>query len=271
MATLYLDRANLSLRHEPGALALYDNGRRVRSVPLGLLERVVVHGDVALGSGLLARLAEADVGVLVLSRRHAARRAQLLGRPHADVCVRLAQFRAFEDAPVRLGFARLVVAAKLAAQRRLLVRARMRRADARRPLVAAIAALDRIAQGVGEAADVVALVGLEGAAAAAYFPALCCLFPPSLEFHGRNRRPPRDPVNACLSLAYTLLHADAAQAAWTVGLDPLLGFLHEPAWGRESLAADLVEPLRPHVDEWVWDLFRRRVLRDDHFVRDKGC
>ena len=55
-----------------------------------------------------------------------------------------------------------------------------------------------------------------------------------------------------------------------VGLDPLLGFLHVPDRWRESLALDLVEPLRPHIDEWVWRAFADRRLRKEHFSREKG-
>ncbi|MBU1664742.1 MAG: CRISPR-associated endonuclease Cas1 [Gammaproteobacteria bacterium] len=115
---------------------------------------------------------------------------------------------------------------------------------------------------------IASLRGLEGAAARAYFQGLAALFPPALEFNGRNRRPPRDPVNACLSLGYTLLHFDAVRACHLAGLDPLLGFYHRPSFGRESLASDLIEPLRPHLDRQVWHLFRDRTLRDDHFSRD---
>ena len=113
--------------------------------------------------------------------------------------------------------------------------------------------------------------GLFAAGAAAYFGAFARLFPESLGCTGRNRRPPRDPVNAALSLGYTLLHNEAVRAAHRAGLDPLLGFFHEPALGRESLACDLMEPLRPRLDRWVWWLFRERVVREHHFVADKGA
>ena len=115
------------------------------------------------------------------------------------------------------------------------------------------------------------LNGIEGAAAAAYFAAFTQVFPPSLGFTGRNRRPPRDPVNAALSLAYTLLHFEAVQACWMNGLDPYVGFYHEPAHRRESLAADLIEPLRVHIDRWVWRLFADRDLRVEDFVHDNGA
>jgi CRISPR-associated protein Cas1 len=97
------------------------------------------------------------------------------------------------------------------------------------------------------------------------------LFAPELNFSGRNRRPPRDPVNACLSLGYTLLHFDAVRAAHAAGLDALLGFYHRPAVGRESLACDLIEPIRPLVDDWLWTQFSERHLRSEHFSDDRGA
>ncbi|HNC68572.1 MAG TPA: CRISPR-associated endonuclease Cas1, partial [Thauera aminoaromatica] len=169
-----------------------------------------------------------------------------------------------------------LVRTKLHRQRRLLDYARGERPDARKPLCDALATLDaidaRLAATSGSDDEATArLRGAEGAAARAYFGGLCALFAPALGFTGRNRRPPRDPVNACLSLAYTLLHFDAVRAAHVAGLDPLLGFYHRPAFGRESLASDLIEALRPQADAWVWEQFRSRALREDQFTSDKGA
>lgn len=94
------------------------------------------------------------------------------------------------------------------------------------------------------------------------------MLPESLGFTGRNRRPPRDPANAVLSLGYTLLHFEAVRACHAAGLDPMIGFFHELEFGRESLAADLIEPLRPRVDAWAWELFRHQVLRTEDFRRE---
>jgi CRISPR-associated protein Cas1 len=78
-------------------------------------------------------------------------------------------------------------------------------------------------------------------------------------------------VNACLSLVYTLVHFEAARTAHTAGMDPFVGFFHETAFGRESLACDLIEPIRPLADAWVWEMFRSRALRPEHFSVDKGA
>ena len=152
-------------------------------------------------------------------------------------------------------------------------KAREQRTDKRRVWSRTIERLDELQARVEDSTDasISTMLGFEGAAAAAYFEGFRALFAPSLGFEGRRRRPPKDPVNACLSLGYTLLHSDAVFACHAAGLDPLLGLYHEPAFGRESLASDAMEPLRPHVDQWVWQMFRTRTLTPAAFHSDKGA
>ncbi len=273
MSTLVLDKPELELRCDGAALALYEGGERRGTVPLALLERVVLLGSrIRLDSGVLARLGEAGVALAVLGRRGGQRLALALGPRHNDAALRLAQCAAALDAQTSLAYARDLIRAKLRAQRRTLTRMLATRADCRKPLTDALGALADIEASLAVAADAAAIRGCEGAAAAAHFRALAAVFPPSLGFCGRNRRPPRDPVNAALSLGYTLLHFDAVRACHVAGLDPLIGFYHRAAFGRESLACDLIEPLRPRLDEWVWDRFRGRTLREDHFATSAaGC
>lgn len=271
MGTLYLDRRNLSLRLDGKRLVIEEPDARPRGVPLALLERVVMQGQVHFDSGVLAALAEQGTSVVCLSARHSRRTAILLGPGHGDARRRLAQYQLTFDPAARLALAKALIAGKLQAQLRLLDLAQEQRPDARKPLHDGLAAIRGLLPVLTEVGDLAAVLGLEGAGAAAYYAALTALFPPALNFTGRNRRPPRDPVNACLSLGYTLLHFEAVRAAYGAGLDPLLGFFHEPAYGRESLACDLIEPLRPRLDGWVWGLFRERWLRVEDFVVDKGA
>jgi CRISPR-associated protein Cas1 len=286
MATLYLDRKGLALDVEANSLTVRlaspgsprGSGARgwgavATRIPLAPLERVVVHGEATLSTRVLAALWRHDVGLLLLSGRHSEATARLVGRPHDDAMLRLEQYRRALDETVCRGAARRIVAAKLAAEARLLARARDLRPDRRKPLADALATLDRVRARLadpGETLEREILVGLEGAGAAAYFRAYASLFPESLGFARRRRRPPPDPVNAALSLGYTLMFHEAVREAQVVGLDPMIGFLHVPERGRESLACDLVEPLRPHVEEWVWRAFAERRLRGEHFSREKG-
>ena len=260
MGTLYLDRKGLSLALKYGQLQIREPGGPVQGIPVRLLERVVLQGNIAMDSTVLTGLADQGADVLMLSGRHSRRLAVVLGKGHGDARRRLAQYRLHHQHDQRLAWTQRLIQAKLLGQRSLLRHALSLRPDRRRPLQAGISQLSENLVRLAQAHHLDGARGYEGSGAAAYFSAFCQLFPGSLNFHGRNRRPPRDPVNAGLSLGYTLLHFEAITACHRAGLDPLIGFLHEPAFGRESLALDLIEPLRPRLDHWLWNLFRERWL-----------
>jgi CRISPR-associated protein Cas1 len=273
MSSLYLDRKNLGIKLDGQSLALYEDGTRKGSVPLHLLERVVLRGNVQLESRVLGALAERNIGLVMLSGRNTEATAMLAGCSHSDGVRRLGQYCTSMEDSLRTPLARRLVLVKVRSQQRLLKQALAARADLRHPLTGALDTLNGILAQLREdrqAPSLTTLRGLEGAAAAAYFGAFTRLFAPELNFTGRNKRPPPDPVNACLSLGYTLLHYDAVRACHIVGLDTMLGFYHDLSFGRESLACDLIEPLRPVMDGWVWQLFRTRELRAEHFSDDKG-
>lgn len=273
MSSLYLDRKNLGIKLDGQALALYEDGARKGSVPLHLLDRIVLRGNVQIESRLLGALSERNIGLLVLSGRYTEATAMLAGQSHSDGLRRMGQYYVSEDEQLRSPLARWLVIVKVRAQLRLIKRALEQRADLRYPLTSSIQTLSGILGQLRNDQGVISLEslrGYEGAAAAAYFSGFTQLFAPSLNFSGRNKRPPPDPVNACLSLGYTLLHYDAVRACHIVGLDSMLGFYHDISFGRESLACDLMEPLRPVMDNWVWQLFRGRELRSEHFSDDNG-
>lgn len=268
MGTLYVDHAGIELRWRDGVLQLRQDGECRRTVPAALLDRIVLRADTLLSSTTLAALAEAGVGVVALGGRGGQRVAHLLGAPHGDARIRIAQCQRVDDEDFAGAWCAAIVGAKLRAQLKLVLRAAGERADLRKPLTDAALTLRRTLHGARTSRNRDTLRGLEGAGAAAYFQGFGALFAPALGFEGRRRRPPPDPVNACLSLGYTLLHAQAVQACWTAGLDPMVGMLHLPLAGRESMACDLVEPWRPWIDAWVWQQFRERALRPEHFGRD---
>lgn len=272
MGTLYIDRKHVRLDLDGDALVFHENGERIGTVPLGPLERIILRGNVDVGTSLLGRLGEHGIGIIILSgRRHEP--TLFLPRAHNDAARRLAQYQAALDPAVCLAVARDIVGQKLAAQCALLARKLESRHDARYELNRAIGGITGMLRHLDEQADIPALRGLEGAAANLYFAAYAALVPDSLGFSGRNRRPPRDPVNAVLSLAYTLLHAEAVLTAHAAGLDPLIGFYHQLYHGRDSLASDLIEPLRPDIDLWVLGLFNKQTLRADDFSTSTqtGC
>lgn len=271
MSSLYIDRRGVELEADGEALVFRENGERIGTVPLAPLSRVYLRGDVRLQSSLLGKLGERGIGVIVLSGRKA-EPTMLMARPHNDASKRIAQYRLSLDEAFCLAFARGIVERKLVAQHDFLAARREHDLEHRYELTLALRKLDAMLPQVQGKASVVSLRGVEGAGAAAYFEGLAAIAPPRLNFHQRNRRPPRDPLNALLSLGYTMLHSEAVLALYGAGLDPFIGFYHQLDFGRESLACDVVEPLRTEVDQFALELFRKDTLRvEDFSSTESGC
>lgn len=265
MATLYIDRRHAELDFLDGQLRVREPDGRPHGYPIAGLERLVIHGNARATTGLLTRLAEQGVYTLLLNGRGGRRHAQVAAFRHGDALRRLGQYRLCSDQTLLLRWARLLVRERGRRLLRLYREALAQRPDLHHPLSKACAALRERLAAIPHAASLASLRGIEGAIAAAHFAAYATLFPPACGFSGRNRRPPRDPVNAALSLGYTLTHADAVHACLVAGLDPMLGTLHEPSHGRESLACDLNELARNRVERLVWRLFADGALRPGQF------
>ncbi len=110
------------------------------------------------------------------------------------------------------------------------------------------------------------LMGAEGIAMAAYFRCFGQMFRKELTFTERTRRPPKDPVNAIISLGYTLITNEILGLVIAHGLDPYIGFLHGIVYGRPSLVLDLVGEFRqPLIDRLTLHLFNHNVLASDDF------
>lgn len=269
---LILDRPGLRLDYERATLLVREPGRPPRAVPLRQVERLVAGPRLELSAGVLGVLAAHGVSLVVVNGRHPERTAELVAHESANARRRLAQYAFLRAEPHRLSWALAVVGLKVRRQAAFLTRAHRARPDV--PMGGVLRRLGAILARLAEPAaplTLESLRGLEGAAAAAYFEGFPRLFAPALGFTQRRRRPPPDPVNACLSLGYTLLHAEAGGAARAAGLDPLLGGFHEPAYGNNALASDLIEPLRPALDAWVWALFREGTLRPEHFRHEEAA
>lgn len=152
------------------------------------------------------------------------------------------------------------------------------RRNAKREVGAVVESLRALIGQATRQSSLASLLGVEGAAARLYFEALPAMLRgghtlPGEPFHfdGRNRRPPRDPVNCLLSYVYALLVKDLTATLISVGFDPYLGFFHRPRFGRPALALDLAEELRPLVgDSVVVNLINNGEIRASHFVVRAG-
>ena len=277
MESLYIDRRDTALNVEGDRLLIHHpECARPRSVPLAHLKFLVISASTSLGSNVLLALSRAGVALVALNPRRNEEMSYTLPFRHGNAQRRLAQYAFCQDEAARRDAARSLIAFKIVSQARTLQRLLRHHPAERRALCKGLDTLREIGRSL-EAPDIprASLRGYEGTAANAYFLALSHCIPASVGFTGRNRRPPKDPVNAVLSLTYTLLHYEAVRALCGVGLDPLLGFYHDLSYKRESLACDLVEALRARADYWVIRLFNTQQLRLDQFSVDErlngGC
>lgn len=271
MSTLYIDRQGSQLHVQTGVLHITTpSGEADRRLPLKYLDRIVLRTDTQLSSKVLCALADSGVNLIALGGRGGQKIAQITGTPHNDARRRWQQVLTLGQPVACAQLAHGIVHSKVKRQRATLQHIAGQRPDIRKPLFDGQQRLSGILntlQGT-DTHTLDQLRGLEGAAAAMYFEAYFSAFAPALGATGRNRRPPRDPVNAVLSLSYTLLYAQATAACWAAGLDPALGALHTLSHGRAALACDLMEPYRPLIDLWVWQQFREGNLRAEHFGHD---
>ncbi len=272
--TLYVTTEGAQLYKDHETALVKVNGEKKLQVPLLHLASIVCMGPIYVSPELMAACTEAGIHIAFFSPtgRFLAR---VEGLPGGNVLLRRQQLRCADDPQATLRIARSMVLGKISGARQFLLHARRDAQDDRKEaLEFAASRLSVHARQLVEAADLDALRGLEGIAAKDYFSVFNLLIKcgdDAMQFQGRSRRPPRDPVNALLSFGYALLMQDCAGALAGIGLDPAIGFLHEERPGRLALALDLMEELRcPVVDRLVLALINRSQLGSADFEKDEG-
>jgi CRISPR-associated protein Cas1 len=265
----YLHLDNDTLRFE------VEQETRLR-VPLHHIGSVVCFGDVLVSPAAMGRLAE-EGKPLVLLDRNGRFKARLEGPVSGNILLRQAQFAQASSPEFALAHGKACIAGKLKNSRTVLLRGARdahEEADAER-LRATAEALAINLRHLESAPTPDVVRGLEGESARRYFAAFPHLirsdqrtaFTPD----GRNRRPPRDRMNALLSFLYSMLMNDCRTALESVGLDPQLGYLHTVRPGRAALALDLMEEFRSILaDRLALTLVNRKQIQTDDFEERPG-
>lgn len=275
--TLYVTSEGAHLRKDGETIAVQIDGRVVKRSPAHLLGQIVLFGQTSASPEAMHFAARSGISMswLGFSGKLLAR---IEGPQSGNVLLRRAQHRVTADPATALSVAQAVVVAKLSNQRSVLRRHLRDYPDAPGEEIVqdAQTRLAAAARKALEAPELDHLRGLEGEGAQAYWGAFGQLIrsdDPALIFRGRNRRPPRDVVNAALSFLYALLALDTRAGCEAHGLDPQMGFLHRDRPGRMSLALDLMEELRaPLADRVVLTLVNRRQLTaKDAEVQETGA
>ena len=272
---LYLNTQGVHVGKRDDVLIAKHDGKVLEEVRLREINQLNVMGNVQVSTQLVQAASNLDIPIGYYTQK-----GWFYGMTHSmgvkNILVRREQFRRADDPAFCLDLARELVRGKIRNCRTQLMRNHID------PPPEVVRDLKRDAARAMKVDSLASLLGVEGTAARRYFGAFAGLIKidydlvdpsgmsdprPAFDFRGRNRRPPRDPVNALLSFAYALLTKDCVIAATSVGLDPLLGFYHQVKPGKPALALDLMEPLRPLIaDSVVTTAINRQMVTPDHFI-----
>ncbi|MDQ8201751.1 type I-C CRISPR-associated endonuclease Cas1c [Pelagicoccus sp. SDUM812003] len=272
--TLYLMTQGLYLHRDHLSLRIKENKETRLSVPIHNLESVCIFGHSSVSPSAMRLCWQNNVSISFLSE-NGHFEARVEGIPNSSVVLKRHQFKKSSSPEHALAIAQNVVAGKIQNTRWLLRRsAREQTNTESRSLGDAADAMAHLLRETQCAESLDALRGTEGRAAAIAFDVWPLHLKPNVRerFHmkGRNRRPPRDPVNALLSYAYALLRHDCIAALSAVGLDPFLGFLHADRPARESLALDLMEEFRPWAERMIITILNRGEISKSDLVEREG-
>lgn len=273
--TLYVTSEDSYLSLDGENVVISDHGYEMGRLPLHNLEGIVSFGYRGTSPALMGACAERDISLCYVSPQGKFL-ARVSGRVKGNVILREQQYRSFLDDGQSLDIAKNCILGKIYNARWVLERAtrdHSLQVDVEK-LKASSENLKNSLNYVRDCQSKEQLRGFEGEAAQVYFGAFNELILQQKKdffFHGRNKRPPLDHVNALLSFVYTLLTNTITSALETVGLDPYVGCLHTERPGRVSLSLDLIEELRPvFADRFVLSLINKKMITKKGFKKKEN-
>lgn len=272
--TLYVTTPDAYLSKDGLNVVVSVKQNEIFRIPIHNIEQIVTFGYVGASPGLMKLCADSGVSLTFLSPQgRFVSRSQ--GPTKGNVLLRKAQYRYSDEPTYALHLSRLFIGGKVQNYRNIL--RRFIRDNGNDNDVERVAAeLLRCNRLILNAESIDRVRGIEGEAASLYFGVFSKLLlnqKDDFVFNGRNRRPPKDAINAMLSFVYTLIGNDMTAALETVGLDPYVGFLHTLRPGRASLALDMMEELRAYLgDRLVLSLINKRQITIREFLKqgDEG-
>jgi CRISPR-associated protein Cas1 len=265
MKTIYITEQGATLRRDGPVLQVWTARKKKSELLVHDLDQLVIMGNIIVTPAVLDFLIAERIDTVFLSI-HGRFRGRLMHEHSKNVSLRLAQYRQLQQQDVCLALAKAIVRGKIRNTRTFLLKVSRRHGRTQEVEQVALR-LAVMGDRVMEMTTLDQVRGCEGRASALYFGIFGTLLRNDhVSFHGRNRRPPLDPVNVLLSLGYTLLANSVETAVQVVGLDPYLGALHDVVYGRPSLVCDLVEEYRAMiVDPMVVACINQKAFKRDDF------
>lgn len=277
--SLYITKQESYLHKERETIVIKNGKDKLAQFPIINISNIFCFGQVSVSPYLMGHCGENGVGLAFYSQ-YGKFLARVQGNQTGNVILRRTQYRWADDKQKSVSIARLIIAAKIANTRSILMREIRNQGD-NVHITAAIKSLNRNLNQIKVQNNIENIFGIEGDAASSYFAVLNQLLRnKEFEFIKRTRRPATDSVNALLSFAYSMITHECNSALQGVGLDAYVGFLHQDRPGRQSLALDLLEEFRAWwADRFVLTLLNRKQLNKKDFeqqgsggirLKDKG-
>lgn len=272
LRALYVTGFQLSVGKSGERLQIKEKGKVIQEARLNDVSQVNLFGPISITGAAVQALCQSEKPLAHFSIGGWFY-GMTTGMGLKNVFLRRDQFRRADDAAFCLTLARDLVSTKIRNQRTLLQRNHVE------PPAVSLDRLKRLAHRAQAAGSLETLLGIEGTAAAIYFGDFAGMIKVEdgrgigdFDFTTRNRRPPRDPVNAMLSFAYSMLTRDLTIVCQAVGFDPFVGYYHQPRFGRPALALDLMEGFRPLLaDSAVLSAINTRMVSAEDFLRAGGA
>lgn len=265
--TLYVTTPEAYLTKDGQNIVVSVNQKEMFRIPAINIESIVTFGYMGASPGVMRLCTESGISITFLSQ-HGRFISRVQGATKGNVLLRKKQYQLSDDEQWSLHIARLIIGGKIQNYRSILKRY-IRDYGEDEDVNCAVQTIEQAKRNALQAKDKVTLMGYEGMASNAYFgvfPVLVLNQKKDFPFHGRNRRPSKDAVNAMLSFAYTLMANDIVAALEVVGLDPYVGFFHTLRPGRTSLALDILEEFRAYLgDRFVLSLINKRQITASDF------
>lgn len=257
MRVVYVKEQGAYIRRVGGRIVVSKNNKNLKEIPVTQMEKLVLVGNIQITTQALHMLMEYGVNLNFFSYggRYI---GQAVSESSKNIFLRLAQYERYQNPEARCEIARRIIDAKIQNQISMIQTHRWKE---NQDWKEAIQKLQENRQKLSNKTNSSGIMGIEGICSSIYFSYFSQMLTCEIEFHGRNRRPPKDPVNALLSLVYTFLTTEVENALENESFELYLGFLHGIKYGRKSLALDLVEVFRQPVgDRFVLKLLNKQML-----------
>lgn len=258
MAVIYVKEQGACIQKKGERIAVSKNSQYFMEFPVSNIEGIALMGNVQITAQALQFLLKQGIDI-----SHYTYSGQYLGQTASEssknIFLRFSQYELYNNEIKRLDFAKRIVSNKI--ENQIGIISRYRWGEEYPQWKEDVAQIRRIQNKIEAAETINELLGIEGICSNIYFRSFGHMFHGDFEFHGRNRRSPKDPINVIISLGYTFLTKEICAALEAESFEPYLGLLHGIRYGRKSLALDIIEEFRqPVVDRMALKIFNKRML-----------